>query len=91
MDTLFKIKHLAHKTLLALLGPADLDEHNDPRLILQREYDERFNPRPPAEIADAAQDGEAVAVGQAEQVAQVAADGTSGAPALPAPDQRAAA
>lgn len=42
MDILFKMKHFANRTLLTFLGPADLDENNDPRVLLKREYAERF-------------------------------------------------
>lgn len=39
MDILFTIKHYANKTLLTFFGPADLDDHADPRVALRREYD----------------------------------------------------
>lgn len=39
MDILFTIKHFANKTLLTFFGPADLDDHADPRVALRREYD----------------------------------------------------
>ena len=46
MDTKFRIKYLARKTLLTFLGPSELDEHNDPIDRLERERTERFGPRP---------------------------------------------
>lgn len=85
MDTMFKIKHFAHKTLLTLLGPADLDEHNDPRLILQRAYDERFAPTPTAEVDEVGH------VAQVAAVPQLSADRDAAAPVLAAQDQRAVA
>lgn len=38
MHTGYKMRHYASRALLSLLGPADLDEHNDPREILKRDY-----------------------------------------------------
>ncbi len=46
MDTKFRIKYLARKTLLTFLGPSELDEHNDPMVKLERERAERFGPKP---------------------------------------------
>jgi hypothetical protein len=46
MHTGKKIRHLAHKSLLTLLGPAQLDQHIDPIARLEREYEATFGPRP---------------------------------------------
>lgn len=60
MDILFNIKHFANKTLLTFFGPADLDDHADPRVALRREYDIRKGrevaplPTAPAEAEPAA-------------------------------------
>jgi hypothetical protein len=40
MHTGKKIRHIAHKTLLTFLGPAELDQHNDPMRRLDREYEQ---------------------------------------------------
>ncbi len=42
MDILFRLKHYTNRVLLTFLGPADLDDHADPRVLLRREYDERM-------------------------------------------------
>ncbi len=42
MDTLFRLKHYTNRVLLTFLGPADLEDHADPRVQLRREYDERM-------------------------------------------------
>ena len=42
MDITYKLKYFATRTLLTFLGPADLDENNDPRVLLKREYAERY-------------------------------------------------
>ncbi len=42
MDIIFKIRHYASKLLLNVLGPADLDEANDPKKELDEQWDERF-------------------------------------------------
>jgi hypothetical protein len=43
MDIVFKIKHYTNKVLLTFLGPAQLDEENDPVAQLDREWAERFD------------------------------------------------
>jgi hypothetical protein len=68
MDMIFKIKHYANKVLFTFLGPADLDDHNDPVVQLDREWDERFNsdssdsPALEAPAAPADRDGEVKAI-----------------------------
>lgn len=47
MDLAFKVKHYANKILFTFLGPADLDEQNDPIRQLNRQWEERFgSPKP---------------------------------------------
>ena len=46
MHTGKKIRHLTHKFLLTMLGPAQLDHHNDPISRLNRDYEAAFGPRP---------------------------------------------
>lgn len=46
MNATFRVQYLARKTLLSVFGPADLDEHNDPKRKLERDRDERLGPRP---------------------------------------------
>ncbi len=46
METKFKVKYYARKTLLTFLGPSELDEHNDPMAKLERERDERLGSKP---------------------------------------------
>ena len=56
MNIMYKIKHYTNRVLYTFLGPADLDEHNDPSLRLKREYEEKINgaaPTPEAETAAA--------------------------------------
>lgn len=45
MHTKFRVKYLARRTLLTFLGPAHLDEHNDPMNELERERAEVLGPR----------------------------------------------
>jgi FtsZ-interacting cell division protein ZipA len=40
MDLLYKVKYLTKKAMLMVMGPAELDEHNDPVRRLEREKDE---------------------------------------------------
>jgi hypothetical protein len=42
MDLVFRVRHHINKLLFTLLGPADLDEHNDPKRKLDREWQQRF-------------------------------------------------
>lgn len=46
MHTGKKIRHIAHKALLTMLGPAQLDQHNDPIARLDRQHEEAFGPAP---------------------------------------------
>ncbi|MGV1036764.1 MAG: hypothetical protein ACOYD0_07020 [Candidatus Nanopelagicales bacterium] len=46
MNTMFRVQYLARKSLLSVFGPADLDDHNDPKKKLERDRDERLGPRP---------------------------------------------
>jgi len=41
-----RIRHIAHKALLTMLGPAQLDQHNDPIARLDREYEALFGAAP---------------------------------------------
>ena len=41
MNILFNMKHFANRALLTVLGPADLDDNNDPRVALKREHAQR--------------------------------------------------
>ena len=41
MSIMYKIKHYTNRVLYTFLGPADLDDHNDPSLRLKREYEEK--------------------------------------------------
>ncbi|NQU38226.1 MAG: hypothetical protein HQ526_11620 [Actinobacteria bacterium] len=41
MDLFYQIKYLTKKAMLTVMGPAELDEHNDPVKRLDREKDER--------------------------------------------------
>lgn len=54
MDLIFKMKHYTNKFLFTFLGPAELDDHNDPLMRLNREWRERFNLPDPAQPAVAA-------------------------------------
>lgn len=55
MDIIYKLKHHATRALLTVLGPADLDDDNDPRVALKREYEQRYAPQPTQPDVDAAQ------------------------------------
>lgn len=61
MDLIFKMKHYTNKLLFTFLGPAELDDHNDPVMRLNREWRERFDLPEPAKaaVASAAQVPEA--------------------------------
>ena len=48
MSVMYKIKHYTNRILYTFLGPADLDDHNDPTLRLKREYEERQKSSSPA-------------------------------------------
>jgi|GEM_PF-1046245 len=41
MDLLYKIKYLTKRTMLTIMGPAELDDHVDPVKRLDREKEER--------------------------------------------------
>ena len=51
MDLIFKMKHYTNKFLFTFLGPAELDDHNDPVMRLNREWRERFNLPEPVKSA----------------------------------------
>ena len=51
MNIMYKLKHYTNRVLYTFLGPADLDEHNDPSLRLKREYAEKQKDEVPAPAA----------------------------------------
>ena len=67
MSLMYKVKHYTNKVLFTFFGPAELDDHNDPVLRMNREYAEKTGkaPKPveePAEAAvEAAEDVKAIA------------------------------
>lgn len=46
MNTKFRVQYLARKSLLTMFGPADLDDHNDPKRKLERDRDAVLGARP---------------------------------------------
>ncbi|NQU37855.1 MAG: hypothetical protein HQ526_09725 [Actinobacteria bacterium] len=46
MHTGKRIRHATHKALLTFLGPAQLDQDNDPIRRLDREHEALFGPAP---------------------------------------------
>lgn len=56
MSIMYKIKHYTNRVLYTFLGPADLDEHNDPSLRLKREYEEKQGPKKAKAAAPAAEE-----------------------------------
>ncbi len=51
MSLMYKVKHYTNKVLFTFFGPADLDDHNDPVLRMNREYAEKMGKAPqPADV-----------------------------------------
>ncbi|MAT61582.1 MAG: hypothetical protein CMH41_08080 [Micrococcales bacterium] len=48
MNLMYKVKHYTNKVLYTFFGPAELDEHNDPVLRMNREYAEKLGKLPAA-------------------------------------------
>ncbi len=48
MTLMYKVKHYTNKVLYTFFGPADLDDHNDPVLRMNREYAEKLGKLPAA-------------------------------------------
>jgi|GEM_PF-3410931 len=40
MELMYRVKHLAHKAMLLVYGPAQLDAEHDPARKLDREFEE---------------------------------------------------
>ena len=46
MSLMYKVKHYTNKVLFTFFGPAELDDHNDPVLRMNREYAEKTGKAP---------------------------------------------
>ena len=56
MSLMYKVKHYTNKVLFTFFGPAELDDHNDPVLRMNREYAEKTGkaPKPVEQPTEAA-------------------------------------
>lgn len=45
MDTKFRVRYYTHKAMLTFMGPADLDNKQDPMQRLEDEWEKRFGRR----------------------------------------------
>ena len=74
MSLMYKVKHYTNKVLFTFFGPAELDDHNDPVLRMNREYAEKTGkaPKPVEQPAGAVEQPAEAAVEAAEDAKAIA-------------------